>query len=236
MARQFSTFSVVDILGHGVPNSDEHPYPLQASAAPLSSSSQATKDQDCRSTATTAPVSLFLRPGTVNQMLPPLPAAPTLHYDQHLLSRQTRHSDETENETRVPTKKGRKGKKPLKRNRISSDADDSLKSPVLTIATDGEDDVFFNNHSSNSSRRRLSAARTSRDRGEPLPGLSVPARAMNSAGETPSPPAGTSATSAKKQEQLGKLCLLKINVYTYFFSLDLVKMCNFSWLTFFYYR
>ena len=206
MARQFSTFSVVDILGHGVPNNGESAYPLQASST--QTGSHAAQHQDTTSTST-AVVSPFRRPGTVNQMLPPLPAVPTppvtLHYDQqHLVSPQY---DESENQSgpRAQTKKGRKGKRPPKRSRVSSDADDSLKSP----AEEGEDEVFFNNQpTSNSTRRRASAART-----QQLDALSVPPRDLNSAGElTPSPPAGaedipegTSATSSKKrQEPLGK--------------------------------
>lgn len=175
MARQFTTFSVADILGH----SDSG----QASRSHQPSTYLQTSAQDSQQPHTSADGStLSHRSGTVNQMLPPVAlttgssssADPAHQPSDNLPLPQAQRG-----EKRPQTKRGRKGKRPPQRSRIPSESEDSPKEDEA----EDDDDVFLSSTSRRNSARNLAA-------------LAVPARDLNSAGETPSPPApGTSAAN-----------------------------------------
>ena len=175
MARQFTTFSVVDILGQG--SSEE-----QASSAPVS---RTASDGDSNSeSSSSSGVTVKYRHGTIRQMLPPAPAvsySPNADQEHPFLYTQSTDdltSCEGEKETsttekRPPSKRGRKRKRGTKRGRVSSEVED-----VYQPVEEAEDDVFR----SNPSRRTTRAA----------------------SGESPSPPGdkptGTTATNSLPAE------------------------------------
>ena len=213
MARQFTTFSVADILGHG----DEE----EASSQPQDQTPYHRTEQREAAIAKSGR-------GAVHQMLPPMPAAlaPTtpmhlLLYDQQLspLTATTGVGVEVEQSDMPAQRNGKRSA--TKRGRISSEEEDSSYKPE----EEEDDDVFLAPRSLNSSRRTSSAP--ARNRQSPLAGLSVPARDLNSAGETPSPPAETSnvtppnppaagagTTTASQKEPLGKEKQPNIVIFT----------------------
>ena len=192
MARQYSTFSVVNILGQGT-----------AEDRVVTSGEAKTKDPS---------TSVSYKRGTVRQMLPPLPRVfcstdasdqPFLYPQSDLLTQhlsppplEEESSDTTSTDKQTPCKRRRKGKRGAKRSRVSSEAGDS---PLPAGEEEGEDDVFA----------QRSAARAA-------PAL-LSTRDLTSSGATPSPPGGTPAgtnrstgpgivakTASDQQEELGK--------------------------------
>lgn len=197
MARQFTTFSVVDILGESPrEDSTEHSFSRQGGS-------------DVRSPHDVLPFASF-KPGSVNQMLPPLPAtltssnAPTPRilqlYDHDPVLSPTPEKDvEVLVETRSQTKRGtRKGKGAKKRSRVSSD----IEEPSIDVEED-EDDVFLTCRppSLNSSRHASSSASASAHNQSVTNSLVVAAaRDLNSAGETSTPSPPTPKHSNKQQQ------------------------------------
>ena len=177
MARPFTTFSVVDILGPSAPNDAG-----QLSRPALPSPYLCAPQQPQAYYATHAAIALSHRPGVVNQMLPPVPAnnlspcraattASSYSSPTHSPQRPCARSPQRGNnmEKRSQNKRGRKEKR-LTPSRVSDEADVSLK-PLA----ENEDDVFLPNFSRRNPARNCQSARD-----------------LNSAGDTPSPP-GTSA-------------------------------------------
>lgn len=226
MARQFTTFSVVDILGQ------------EADAQPTGRTTNEgeAKDSTTEEGSYASSVAVGYGQGKIRQMLPPAPAIsyssevdddhPFLYTPASELPPRSPPQDQISPTETDKRQKGGKGKKGTKRSRVSSEIDDQQL--VVTAGEEiiGDDDVFP--PGSNLSRRsRRVAARA-------VTLLSIPAaaRGLTSAGETPSPPGekptGTKSANGsnptpessktapcEQQEELGKFVLSFFSVTFY---------------------
>ena len=184
MAKQFTTFSVVDILGRGgsaaASTASYHidgNVKVHTTAAQPLLQLQAIAQEP--STATTpgshtahAPRAL----GTVNQMLPPAPCSSASFHAQSPAEGSARP------QRRSSSRK--KGSRPTLRSRVRSEQEDLLRSQ------EEEDDVFYelsiSSSALNAKTSRQSSARTRQPCAAPQP--SPHDLNLNSAGATPSPP------------------------------------------------
>ena len=212
MARQFTTFSVVDILGQG--SSEE-----RGSNAPVS---RTASDGDSSSeSSSSSGVTVKYRHGTIRQMLPPAPAvsySPNADQEHPFLYTQSTDdltSCEGEKETsttekRPPSKRGRKRKRGAKRGRVSSEVEDVYQ-PPSTVEGEAEDDVFR----SNPSRRRSCTARAA------LGGESQSPQGDKPTGTTSTNdlPAEPSSASSDQREEPGKFFFSLCHNPSFTFSL-----------------
>ena len=181
MAKQFTTFSVVDILGRdssaAASTASYHidgNVKVHTTAAQPLLQLQAIAQEP--STATTARSHTAHAPralGTVNQMLPPAPCSSASFHAQSPAEGSARP------QRRSSSRK--KGSRPTLRSRVRSEQEDPLRSQ------EEEDDVFYELSSAlNAKTSRQSSARTRQPCAAPQP--SPHDLNLNSAGATPSPP------------------------------------------------
>lgn len=224
MARQFTTFSVVDILGQ---EADAQPQHQQTGRT---TNEGEPKDSATEEGSYASSVAVGYGQGKIRQMLPPAPAVsyssevdddhPFLYTPASELPPRSPPRDQVSPTETDKRQKGRKGKKGIKRSRVSSEVDDQQLVTTTGEEIIGDDDVFP--PSSNLSRR------SSRVAARAVTLLSIPAaaaRGLTSAGETPSPPGekptGTKSTNgsdptpessktapSEQQEELGKFFVI----------------------------
>ena len=194
MARPFTTFSVVDILG---PSSLSDAGQVSRPDLP---SSYYCAPQQPQAPYTSHAATLSHWPGTVNQMLPPVTMncstaataanfySPT-HSPQRLCVRSPQRGGDSGK--RSQSKRGRNEETPSK---VSNEANVSLK----TLAENDEDDVFLPDFSRRNPARSCQSARD-----------------LNSAGDTPSPPGtctniGNNASSPRPQGESGSSTIARV--------------------------
>ena len=200
-SRQFSTFSVAEILGQGA---EETTTQRLTDSFPRTTTTTSNGESETSSRLSSGPVKY--RPGRITQMLPPVPRYSTSGDEQPFHDyleptvetsppRDAGSEQEDKNRPAANAKRGTRGKKGAKRSRDSGD-----ESPLSIVGE--EDDVFppcLARPSRRSRRRRTSAATAHAPSGTAallaLPG----ARDLTSSGGTPSPPGtksgGTTTTN-----------------------------------------
>lgn len=190
MAKQYTTFSVVEILGQPAPadgTSDPHCDGGEKKSSPL------------------VPVATY-KPGKIKQMLPPLPTilCSTNINDQPFLypAIQTSpsppppssSSSSREEDVLAIVQPYNENATASCRKRIRRTSSSCSDTPLEIVDEEGEDDVFRGLIC----RRRSSGSARADRRPSAVP------RDLTSSGETPSPPAGTSSTTTKSSSKKSK--------------------------------